>query len=92
MYQPQQLFALSYIFRSGGGLVEKSVKGNDNTKTNPIRQKGGQNALPSAAVQSTAPPSTMTLSFNMPLLILILLSAASITNRSISLLQVYSTS
>ena len=70
----------------GSGSLDPSVKGDDNSKTNSIRQKSTQNALPSAAVQSTAKASTMTLSFNTPSLILIILSAVSLTNRKMSIL------
>ena len=74
------------IIRLGSGSLEPTVKGGDNSKTNSIRQKSTQNALPSAAVQSTAKGSKLTLSFNTPSLILIILSAVSLTNRRMSIL------
>ena len=70
----------------GSGSMEPTVKGDDNSKTNSIRQKNTQNALPSAAVQSTAKASKMTLSFNMPSIILIVFSALRFTHRKIPIL------
>ena len=79
---------MNYLFaRMGSGSMEPSVEGDDNSKTHSIRQKNTQNALPSAAVQSTAKASKMTLSFNVSSLILIALSSAlSLTQRRIPIL------
>lgn len=77
----------SSSIRMGSGSMEPSVEGDDNSKTHSIRQKNTQNALPSAAVQSTAKASKMTLSFNVSSLILIALSSAlSLTQRRIPIL------
>ena len=72
--------------------MDSSVKGDDNSETNSIRQKNTQNALPSAAVQSTAIASKMTSSFNMSALILIVLSAFGITHQTTFLLPNHSMS
>ena len=69
------------VFRVGSGSMDSSVGQDDKSKTNSIRQK--QNALPSAAVQSTALAAKLACSFNMPYLILILFSVVIFNHQTI---------